>query len=551
VELLQYFLPDSQQIRLESWHLDTADPHLRATVSSRQTIAECPVCKGLSRRVHSRYERTLQDLALAQYRMTLQVQVRKFFCINSACIRRIFTERIPEIAAPWARKTVRLVERLQRIGLALGGAAGTRLVQQLSYRACGSTLLNHLRQLPLPQFKVPKLLGVDDFAFRRGRQYGTILVDLEQHQPIALLADRKAETLAEWLRHHPGVEVLSRDRSKVYRSGMSQGAPNALQVADRFHLVQNLAETLEKVLSGYSTELKAIEQQQIPPATAPEAAIVRAQPTATVKAQAQFQAAHERRIEQQQQVRRLHQQQWSQIAIAQAVGVSVRTVHRYLTRPNLPATLPRRKSFGRSVLDPYKQLLLEWWNGGMRQPKLLVSLLQQQGYKGSERTLTRYISQLRQAQGLPDLPGHSAQSFTKVSDPQSPPLTARRASYLIVKRQENREREDQELLGQIVAQHPDLASAVELADEFLRLLRQRQGDAFKAWLMKALKSSLKPFQTFAEGLFDDYAAVKASMISNVSNGPVEGLNNRLKMLKRQMYGRAGLELLSKRFILTS
>lgn len=135
-------------------------------------------------------------------------------------------------------------------------------------------------------------------------------------------------------------------------------------------------------------------------------------------------------------------------------------------------------------------------------------------------------------------------------DEQSPPLTARRASYLVVKREENRVREDTELLVQLVAQHPDLAIAIELAEEFLRLLRQRQGEAFEAWLTKALKSSLQPFQAFASGLFDDYAAVQASMMLSVSNGPVEGLNNRLKMLKRQMYERAGLALLSKRFILS-
>ena len=527
--------------------MDTANAHLRATVSSQEISARCPVCSSLSSRVHSRYQRTLQDLALAQYSLTLQLQVRKFFCLNSTCSRRIFTERLPQVAAPWARKTVRLVDRLQSIGLALGGGAGARLADQLGYQACGSTLLNHLKKLSLPQFKVPKLLGVDDFAFRKGQQYGTILVDLERHQPIALLADRKAETLADWLIQYPGVEVLSRDRSKAYKSGMTQGAPDALQVADRFHLVQNLGETLEKVLLSYGAELKAIEHKLRQAAT--EFAVVSTQPTATVNAQAQTQANHQRRGKQQQQIRKLHEQQWSQIAIAQKVGVSVRTVRRFLNLPNLPKILPRRRSFGRSMLDPYKQLLLEWWNGGIRQPKLLVSLLQQQGYKGSERTLTRYISQLRQAQGLPVKRGHSTQSSTKVIDPQLPPLTARRASYLIVKRQENREREDQELLGHLVAQHPDLAIAVDLAERFLQLLRQQQGDAFEAWLLKALQSSLKPFQTFAESLFDDYAAVKASMMSNVSNGPVEGLINRLKMLKRQMYGRAGLELLSKRFIL--
>ena len=165
-------------------------------------------------------------------------------------------------------------------------------------------------------------------------------------------------------------------------------------------------------------------------------------------------------------------------------------MQRYRTQPDFPAILPQRQSFGRSVLDPYKQRLLEWWNGGIRQPQLLVRLLQQQGYDGSLRTVTRYISQLRQAQGLPSKLGHSPQSSVKVSDPQSRPLTARRASYLVMKRKENRVPEDRELLKQIAAQHPDLALAIELADEFLCLLRQRQGEAFEAWLTKALKSSL-------------------------------------------------------------
>jgi len=250
-------------------------------VLSTQHFAQCPVCDTPSDRTHSHYQRTLADLPCVNFTLTLTLQVSKFFCDNPGCIRRIFTERIPEIAAPWARKTVRLVQRLEAIALALGGAAGARLSRQVGTEVCGSTLLNVLEKLPLPKFEVPKILGVDDFAFRKGQQYGTILVDLERHRPIALLADRKAETLAKWLAQHLGVDVLSRDRSATYRSGMDEGAPNAVQVADRFHLMQNLQETLEKLLNSYSSQLKAVGQQWRQDKTSTETVVVIAQPTAT------------------------------------------------------------------------------------------------------------------------------------------------------------------------------------------------------------------------------------------------------------------------------
>ena len=282
-QFLQYLLPSSTLLRLEHCEIDIDNYHLTLSVSSTQISAQCPLCSTPTRRVHSRYERTLADLPCVSFSLTLVMQVYKFFCDHTACIRRIFTERLPEVAAPWARKTIRLVHRLQTIGLALGGAAGARLSHQVGCGVCGSTLLNHLKKLSLPQFEVPKILGVDDFALRKGRQYGTILVDLERHQPIALLADRKAETLADWLSQHPGVEVLSRDRATAYKSGMAQGAPKALQVADRFHLVQNLGETLEKVFSSYGTELKAVEQQQRQAGAATGTVVMTAKPTATSK----------------------------------------------------------------------------------------------------------------------------------------------------------------------------------------------------------------------------------------------------------------------------
>jgi transposase len=552
-QFLQCLLPGFNLLRLEHDRLDTDNNHLTLNVSSTQTLARCPLCANPTTRIHSRYKRTLVDLPCVNYGLTLVMQVCKFFCDNADCIRRIFTERIPEVSKPWGRKTSRLGQRLQKIGLALGGAAGTRLCRQIGIVACGSTLLNHLKKLSLPKLAVPKILGVDDFAFRKGKRYGTILVDLELNQPIALLADRKAETLTDWLLQHPGVEILSRDRSKTYKSGMDKGAPTATQVADRFHLVQNLEETLEKVFSSYGNELKAVEQLQRQTLgelrTETETAIVTPKPTTTADLQAQKLVNYQHRVQQQQEIRKLSEQQWSQIAIAQAVGVSVRTVQRLLSAPDLPETASPNGSLGRSLLEPYKQSLLEWWNAQIRQPQVLMILLQQKGYTGSERTLTRYLSSVRAAQGLPPIRVKPIQGLPQVSDPQSPPLTKSRAAYLIVKRVENRDSQDTKLLTQIVAEHSALALAVELADEFLQLLRQQRADAFDDWLMKAIKSSLKPFVQFAKGLFEDYTAVLASMMTTVSNGPVEGLNNRLKMLKRQMYGRAGLELLTKRFIL--
>ena len=554
MNLLQCLLPSLHLLHLDSYDLLSSEHRLTLNLSSTQTQAVCPICGQPSHRIHSRYERTLADLPCVTFSLTLIVQVCKFFCSNPNCRRRIFTERIPEVAAPWARKTVRFMQQLQAIGLALGGAAGARLGDCLGIAICGSTLLNHLNKLHLPAFETPRVLGVDDFAFRKGHNYGTILVDLDTHQPIALLADRKAETLTEWLQAHPGVEVLSRDRSKAYKSAMTEGAPAAVQVADRFHLVQNLSEMLEKAFASYRSELKAAEQLQHQATIAEaseETVLAIAKPTAIEQSQQRLRQNQQQRIEQQKAIKALRADGWTQAATAQKVGVSRKTVERYSTLPDFPEMPARRPTFGRSILDPYKQPLLEWWNEGIREPSILLKLREPYGFKGSLRTLQRYISGLREAQGLPPVRIKVHQTLPKVVDPQTPPFTPRQAAYLVVLKPENRQAEEADLLEQLVKQHEDLAQLVELADEFLELLRKRKSDAFDGWLMKAVGCAIKPLQTFAKGLFDDYAAVKASMMSEVSNGPVEGLNNKLKMLKRQMYGRASVQLLEKRLIMAA
>jgi transposase len=228
----------------------------------------CPGGAVFTPRVHSRYTRTLADVPWGVAPVRWQLRVRKFVCTNAQCPRRIFTERLPEVVAPWARRTRRLVAWLIAVGLALGGAAGVRLSRRLGGRLSRQTLPRLIRRLPLTGDRTPRVLGVDDFAFRTRQTYGTVLIDLERRQPVGLLPAREAETLAQWLRAHAGVEVITRDRARVYADGARPGAPEATQVADPLPLLQNLVEALEPVFHTHRTALAAVNdaiRRQGPP----------------------------------------------------------------------------------------------------------------------------------------------------------------------------------------------------------------------------------------------------------------------------------------------
>jgi transposase len=548
VDFLHHLLPDQASLQLENWTFDTNDQQLTLTVSSVQRITHCPLCQEATHRIHSRYERTLQDLPCINYTVTLLLQVRKFFCLNAGCQRRIFTERLPQVTVPWARRTCRFAACLTTIGLALGGAAGTRLSRRLGHRISLNPLLQLVARHPLPSITTPTTLGVDDFAWRKGQRYGTILVDLDQQRPIALLPDRAANTLAEWLQQHPGVQVLSRDRSKVYKQGMTQGAPDAIQVADRFHLLKNLVEVLERFLATQSDALKAVDLAHDQALGKTLVAAPSEPPTAQ---QHRAQQRRARRLANYEQVHKLRQQGYQVLDIAHHLGMGERTVFTYLSSPKFPEWQPyphRRQA--QSLLTPYKPYLLEQWNAGQRQTRRLFEQIQQQGYAGSYMTVTRYTHQLRQfqRQQLSTLEGRG--SAPAIIDSKQLPLTARRATWLVLKLSQQRSVADELLLTEL-QQHPNLATAINLAQQFAELVRQRLPKQLDPWLEQASSSSIKQFQNFAKSLQEDYAAVKAGVTLAVSNGQVEGQINRLKMLKRQMYGRAGFDLLQKRVILAS
>ncbi|AFZ28293.1 transposase family protein (plasmid) [Cylindrospermum stagnale PCC 7417] len=551
MSVLTHLLPDSTNLKLENCQVDKIKTQIKLIVSAIRTVVNCPVCNQPTHKIHSRYERKLTDLPWADYSITLQLRVRKFYCINTLCKRRIFTERLTSVTAPWARRTLRLAQRLSAIGLANGGEAGVRLSEQLGLTVSRNTLLKLVRSIPLPPIVTPQTLGVDDFCFRKCKTYGTALIDLERSRPIALLKDAKAEILAEWLKAHPGVKVVSRDRSKTYESGIRQGAPEAIHVADRFHLLQNLAETLNQVFATNHQALKAVDEAySLSSVIQTDGTVVVRVPRPSREQQALqlTERNHARRLAIHQQVWDLHDQGWSAKAIACQVGIGVTSVFRYLRTPTFPEPT-RRRSRGRSILVPYQEYILKRWDEGCYEGLALFEEIQKLGYKGSYDTVARYTRRIRTVQGIKPRKRYSVKSLPKVTQPKKLCLTPRRAVWLVLRNPDSQQPEDEELIALLIGQHPDLAEAIKLAQGFAQIVRQRLPQQLQRWLTVAESSNLTAFHRFAKRLREDYDAVKAGVTMSVSNGPVEGHINRLKMLKRQMYGRAKIDLLERRFLL--
>src|SRR4051794_12311040 len=545
MNLLSRLLPDSR-VRLETWNLNPVRSTITLTLRARRITACCPLCGRRSKRVHSRYERTLADLPWGAYAVTIRLRVRRLFCRNTRCKRRIFTERLPEIALSWARRTRRLDVRLTALGLALGGSAGVRLGAKLGLTASRNTLLRRVRQAPVPSAVTPSALGVDDWALRKRATYGTILVDLERRRPVALLPDREADTLAAWLRTRPGVAVIARDRAGAYAKGARTGAPEAVQGADRFHLLQNLAEMLEVVFTNHAKHLRAVDQARREAMSKNGILLL---PPAEPQKRAGFLAGarHERRKAQHEKVWVLHRQGWSGDRIALRLGISRRTVSRHL-RSEAFHERRTRCDAGRSRIHPWRSVVIEHWNEGRRNGCTLLRDLQQLGYRGSYATLMYYLRRLKALQGSME-PDRSRPVPAAVVPHRE--LTPRSAAWAVLRREERRSAQDREVLAELRQYNPELDEAIALAEEFAALVRRREPERLDPWLQRAQDGTIVSLRRFAKRLSADYEAVRAAVMLGWSNGPVEGQINRLKMLKRTMYGRAGLDLLSRRFLLAA
>jgi len=550
VNLISCLLPDPAVVRLETWGIEPAPPTITLTLTSRSRPAPCPLCSRRARRTHSWYERALADLPWGEHAVAVQLRVRKLFCDNAKCKRRIFTERLPGVAAPWARKTARLSERLTAVGLALGGAAGARLGHGIGLAISRNTLLRLVRRAPLPPNATPATLGVDDWALRKRHTYGTVLVDLDRRRPVALLPDREAETLATWLRDHPGVEVISRDRASAYAAGGRSGAPDAVQVADRFHLLQNLAEALELAFTGHARELRDAEQARRQDRVA-EGGPVRPDPPPPPKRPLAMAAARrEQRMATHRKVWDLYRQGWPGQEIARHLGIGRTTTFRHLKSEAFPERKGRSDA-GRSSMDPWRDWIIERWNRGQRNGRQTLRDLRAKGFTGNYATVLRYLNRLRDAQQGAVSHRSRARPATPLVAAPKQVMTPRTAAWTVLRPPDRRDDDEAGLLARLRAAAPILAEAVKLAEEFAALVRGRKPKLLDPWLQRAQDSAVPALQRFAKRLSSDYDAVRAAVTLAWSNGQVEGQINRLKTIKRQMYGRASLDLLERRFLLAA
>jgi transposase len=422
--------------------------------------------------------------------------------------------------------------------------------------ASRATLLRLVRAAPLPSFETPRVLGVDDWAFRRGQRYGTILVDLERRLPVDLLPDRSGSGLATWLREHSGVEIISRDRAGAYADGARQGAPGAVQVADRFHLLANVGELLERVLASQRTALRqaaaAVDRALVeatPPETEARLATPATRPDQT-RVQDRQQARRAQRLARYEAVLALHQQGFSQVAISKQVGLGRKTIRRYLRADAFPERAPAAPR--PSTLAPYDQYLRTRWADGCHNAHQLWQEIRSQGFPGQAAVVRQYLARWRPQPGRPGPPPRqTAESNGSPRQPASPPtrvLSPRQARWLLLRAWDALTPEEQMYRAALLEENPAIREAQQLAADFGALVRAKDHPALATWFERAEASSQPEIRSFTTGLRRDHAAVEATITSMWSNGQTEGQVNRLKALKRQMFGRAKLDLLRKRFL---
>lgn len=496
----------------------------------------CPACGRESARVHSRYTRALADLPACGRAVRVCLSVRRFRCTNPDCARRTFVEQVAGATRPHGRTIRRLEAVLAAFCVALGGEAGARLAGRIGVAVGGDALLRLLRRDMVP-VRTPRVLGVDDWAWRRGERYGSVLVDLEAGRPVDLLPERTSAALEAWLKEHPGVEVIVRDRSTEYARGAARGAPHAVQVVDRWHVLKNAREVAERLLDRRAQEVRGLTL---------EGAGAGAARRRRAAEEARRAAVHTAVVARHAEIRRLTAVGETILGIARRLGITRTMVRRYRFADAPPVRDDARRA---SALDPYDPYLRRRWAAGCRNALQLWREIRAQGYGGASRQVSRW-AQDRRTEPAPSTPRRhlvGEEGTLPVAPPPRHP-SVRQLAWLLVRDPGGLADADLRLLDRLRAACAPAEAAYPLLQEFVSLVRERAAARLDPWLDAANACGVPDLETFAAGLRHERAELVMALSVPWSTSPVEGHITRLKLIKRQGYGRCSLDTLKRRFL---
>ena len=503
--------------------------YLHATTS----IIACPRCGTAGSRVHSRYYRTVADMSCVGQRLTLKLLVRKWVCPLDSCPQYTFAEQFAGLVRRYARMTDRLIQALQSAGVTSNGADGAYLFSSLAMPTTAKTLIRRVLELPLPKEGSIQIAGIDEWAWKKGSQYGTILVDLQEHRVAALLPERSVETSTVWFKKHPEVHTISRDRGKIFRAAADAGAPQAKQIVDRFHLQKNFGEALEKFFSHHKRLLKKVTRLLAGKA-------LPASKTAPVRrSEQERRQRHTQRVRRHKRIWKLFRAGYNKEDIAHMIGMTTRTVYRVLENEQPPTQETRHRTH--HITDPYLPYLIRRWNEGCHKARELYKEIVAQGYTGTLRTIELLVARFRPQR---------AKFVTKQAITLQKTPSARNTALMIVRRPEKRTEDQTRFIDQLCKSDPTAATAYTLAQEFGSLLRHLEGErGLEKWKAAVQRSGIAELIDFVEGLADDAEAVIYGCTESWNNGMVEGFINKVKWIKRSSYGQAGFPLLQRRVLL--
>ncbi len=483
-ELLKVLFPSLSQVLVE--RVDRVGRTVRIAARCVAATARCPGCGTASRRVHSRYVRRPVEIAVGGQETAIHLVVRRFFCDEAACEKKTSAEQADQLTFRYGRRTVQLQRIVEHVASALGGQAGQRLPAHLPVAVSGSTLLRQIRRLALPPVPEIEVVGVDEFALRRGRRFGAVVLDMASHRPVDVLPDHTSDTFASWLRKHPHVRLVCRDRGSAFADGANRALPGIPQIADRRHILDNLATAVEKAIRRHRPCLTPPTPR--PPAPSTEPVETRAQQHTRARWQ---------------EIRTLYQKGITINAISGRLGLDRKTIRRYAHATSAEELIQPRRC---SELTGFKAYLAARWAEGCNNAQALREEIGARGYQGSRKSVRRSLNSLDNQQARP-------------ADPPPPPAVAHVVRW-IIGRPENQSESGHQRLKDLCERCDDIAATHQLARDFATLLRQREGHRPTAWLAQAEQSEVKELHAFAGGIRKGLAAVTAGLTQHWNSGPL-------------------------------